>query len=164
MIATILPSSANFHAVAYNEKKVAKGVARLLEMSNLGHIGVLSKPTAKEMQDYMIAYSSRNSRIKKAQFHLAISCKGHEKTEEELLQFAHEYLKEMGYGNEGQPLLVYAHTDTDNTHIHIVTSRISPDGKKILSSGVVKSRSDLMDNTQAPLYTVLLAWSTIIYP
>lgn len=131
MIATILPSSANFHAVAYNEKKVAKGVARLLEMSNLGHIGVLSKPTAKEMQDYMIAYSSRNSRIKKAQFHLAISCKGHEKTEEELLQFAHEYLKEMGYGNEGQPLLVYAHTDTDNTHIHIVTSRISPDGKKI---------------------------------
>lgn len=65
MIATILPSSANFHAVAYNEKKVAKGVARLLEMSNLGHIGVLSKPTAKEMQDYMIAYSSRNSRIKK---------------------------------------------------------------------------------------------------
>ena len=55
MIATILPSSANFHAVAYNEKKVAKGVARLLEMSNLGHIGVLSKPTAKEMQDYMIA-------------------------------------------------------------------------------------------------------------
>lgn len=86
MIATILPSSANFHAVAYNEKKVAKGVARLLEMSNLGHIGVLSKPTAKEMQDYMIAYSSRNSRIKKAQFHLAISCKGHEKTEEELLQ------------------------------------------------------------------------------
>lgn len=79
MIATILPSSANFHAVAYNEKKVAKGVARLLEMSNLGHIGVLSKPTAKEMQDYMIAYSSRNSRIKKAQFHLAISCKGHER-------------------------------------------------------------------------------------
>ena len=32
MIATILPSSANFHAVAYNEKKVAKGVARLLEI------------------------------------------------------------------------------------------------------------------------------------
>ena len=37
----------------------------------------------------------------------------------------------MGYGSEGQPLLVYSHTDTDNTHIHIITSRISPDGKKI---------------------------------
>ena len=131
MIATILPSSSNFHAVAYNEKKVAAGVAHLLEMSNFGHIGVLSKPTPKELQDYLIAYSSRNSRIKKAQFHLAISCKGHEKSEKELLDFAHAYLTEMGYGDEGQPLLVYAHTDTDNTHIHIVTSRISPDGRKI---------------------------------
>lgn len=131
MIATILPSSSNFHAVAYNEKKVAAGVAHLLEMSNFGHVGVLSKPTPKELQDYLIAYSSRNSRIKKAQFHLAISCKGHEKSEDELLDFAHRYLAEMGYGNEGQPLLVYAHTDTDNTHIHIVTSRISPDGRKI---------------------------------
>ncbi len=131
MIATILPSSSNFHAVAYNEKKVAAGVAHLLEMSNFGHVVVLSKPTPKELQDYLIAYSSRNSRIKKAQFHLAISCKGHEKSEEELLDFAHAYLAEMGYGNKGQPLLVYAHTDTDNTHIHIVTSRISPHGKKI---------------------------------
>lgn len=131
MIATILPSSSNFHAVAYNEKKVSAGVARLLEMSNFGHIGILSQPTPKELQDYLITYSLRNSRIKKAQFHLAISCKGHEKTEEELLQFAHAYLDEMGYGCKGQPLLVYSHTDTDNTHIHIVTSRISPDGKKI---------------------------------
>ena len=131
MIATILPSSSNFHAVAYNEKKVALGVARLLEMSNFGHVGVLSQPTPKELQDYLIAYSSRNSRINKAQFHLAISCKGHEKSEDELLDFAHRYLGEMGYGSEGQPLLVYSHTDTDNTHIHIITSRISPDGKKI---------------------------------
>lgn len=131
MIATILPSSSNFHAVAYNEKKVSSGVARLLEMRNFGHIGVLSQPTPKELQDYLISYSARNSRIKKAQFHLAVSCKGHEKSEEELLRFAHAYLDEMGYGSEGQPLLVYAHTDTDNTHIHIVTSRVSPDGRKI---------------------------------
>lgn len=49
MIATILPSSSNFHAVAYNEKKVVLGVARLLEMSNFGHVGVLSQPTPKEL-------------------------------------------------------------------------------------------------------------------
>lgn len=56
---------------------------------------------------------------------------GHEKTEEELLDFANEYMREMEYGNPGQPMLVYAHTDTDNTHIHIITSRIAPDGRKI---------------------------------
>ena len=31
MIATILPGSADFHAVGYNEHKVYKGVATLLE-------------------------------------------------------------------------------------------------------------------------------------
>ena len=37
----------------------------------------------------------------------------------------------MGYAEEGQPLLVYAHHDTDNNHIHIITSRVAPDGHKI---------------------------------
>ena len=36
MIATILPGSSNFHAVGYNERKVAKGVARMLEIQNFG--------------------------------------------------------------------------------------------------------------------------------
>ena len=36
MIATILPGSADFHAVGYNEHKVSKGLARLIEMRNFG--------------------------------------------------------------------------------------------------------------------------------
>lgn len=35
MIITILPSSANFHAIAYNEMKVEKGLATLLEVQNI---------------------------------------------------------------------------------------------------------------------------------
>ena len=37
----------------------------------------------------------------------------------------------MGYAEPGQPWLIYAHHDTDNTHLHVVTSRIAPDGRKI---------------------------------
>ncbi len=62
---------------------------------------------------------------------MAVSCKGTEYTHQQLLDIAHRYLKEMGYADEGQPLLVYAHHDTDNNHIHIVTSRVAPDGHKI---------------------------------
>lgn len=131
MIATILPSSANFHAVLYNERKVAKGVARLIEIKNFKGVGVLSEATPDEKVAYLNEYSSVNRKIQNTQFHLAISCKGHEMTEEELLKFAHSYLKEMGYGEDGQPLLIYSHYDTDNTHLHIVTSRVGPDGKKI---------------------------------
>lgn len=131
MIATILPGSANFHAVGYNERKVSKGVARLLEIQNFGTLGTFGKPTSDELVKYLQEYTYRNSRIRKAQFHVAISCKGHELSEEKLLEFAHRYLKEMGYAESGQPLLVYSHYDTGNTHLHIVTSRIDPDGKKI---------------------------------
>ena len=131
MIATILPGSANFHAVGYNERKVSKGTARLLEILNFERVLNFGPPTPDKLRDYLIEYSERNGRIKKAQFHLAISCKGHEMTEQQLLDFAHRYLKEMGYMEPGQPILVYSHYDTENTHLHIVTSRIAPDGKKI---------------------------------
>lgn len=131
MIATILPSSTSFHAVGYNERKVAKGIAHLLEIKNFGAVEMLTRYTANDLVSYLQNYSSRNPRIRKAQFHVAVSCRGHEKTEEELLAFAHKYMKEMGYGEPGQPMLVYAHTDTANTHLHIITSRIAPDGRKI---------------------------------
>ena len=134
MIATILPSTPTFHAVVYNEKKVPEGVATLLEIKNFGSIDTLGYESPKELQEYLIKYSEANSRVKNPQFHLAISCKGDEWTHEELREFAHKYLDEMGYGNIQQPMLIYAHYDTDNNHIHIVTSRVAPDGKKICDS------------------------------
>ena len=131
MIATILPGSADFHAVGYNEHKVYQGKATLLEIQNFGGLENEEQLTARQLVRYLQLYSSQNSRIQKPQFHVAISCKGHEYTEAQLLDFAHRYLKEMGYREPGQPLLIYSHHDTDNAHLHIVTSRVAPDGHKI---------------------------------
>lgn len=130
MIISILPSSANFHAIAYNEMKVEKGVATLLEAQNI--LGLrLENYTPEKLRQFFLDYSSRNTHIQNAQFHVAVSCKGSEYTHEQLLDIAHRYLKEMGYADAEQPLLVYAHHDTDNNHIHIITSRVAPDGHKI---------------------------------
>ena len=132
MIATILPSSTTFHAVDYNERKVSVGVAELLEIKNFGFIGQIDSYTPEQLKQYLTKYTYRhNQRIKSPQFHLAISCRGDEYSYEQLLDIAHQYLKEMGYGEDGQPLLIYAHHDTDNHHIHIVSSRVAPDGHKI---------------------------------
>ena len=129
MIITILPSSTTFHAIAYNEKKVEKGQASLLEAAN---IGLRQEAyTADNLREYFELYSTRNTRIQNTQFHVAVSCKGNEYSYEQLLDIAHRYLKEMGYAEEGQPLLVYAHRDTPNNHIHIITSRVAPDGHRI---------------------------------
>lgn len=145
MIATILPGSSNFHAVGYNERKVSKGIARLIEILNFGSIGTFGKPTPDELVKYLQEYSSSNERIQKAQFHLAISCKGKEMSEKELLDFAHKYLKEMGYMEPGQPILIYSHYDTSNTHLHIVTSRIDPNGKKINHDNERRRSQDVID-------------------
>lgn len=145
MIATILPGSSNFHAVGYNERKVSKGIARLIEILNFGSIGTFGKPTPDELVKYLQEYSSSNERIQKAQFHLAISCKGKEMSEKELLDFAHKYLKEMGYMEPGQPILVYSHYDTSNTHLHIVTSRIDPNGKKINHDNERRRSQEVID-------------------
>ncbi|MDR0185335.1 mobilization protein [Prevotella brunnea] len=131
MIATILHSSSTFNAVNYNERKVSKGTAELLEISNFDYLQKTGNITAANLQEYLIKYSSINQNIKNTQFHVSISCKKQEYTHDQLLDIAHQYLKEMGYADKGQPVLIYAHHDTGNNHIHIVTSRVNPQGKKI---------------------------------
>lgn len=131
MIATILVSSSTFHAVEYNQQKVSEGKAELLEMSNFNLLSLSDSYTAKNLQDYLMDYSRRNTRIKNPQFHVVISCKGRTYSFPELVGIAHQYLHDMGYDQEEQPLLIYGHHDTDNNHIHIITSRIAPDGHKI---------------------------------
>lgn len=131
MIATILQSSASFNGIDYNEEKVKRGDAEIIEMKNINGLAALPGHTPQELKDFFIEYSSRNTRIEKPQFHVAFSIKGGEMSHQQILDFAHRWLKEMGYGEEGQPLVVYAHHDTDNNHIHIITSRINPKGQKI---------------------------------
>lgn len=130
MIITILPNNSNFHAVAYNEKKVEQGMAELMVVENFTTL-TPANYTLDNFRRYLDDYSKRNANIVNAQFHVAVSCKGTEYTHAQLLEIARMYLKGMGYAEEGQPLLVYAHHDTPNNHIHIITSRIAPDGHKI---------------------------------
>jgi hypothetical protein len=57
------------------------------------------------------------------------------------LDIAHRYLKEMGLCQRRDSLcLFYAHHDTDNNHIHIITSRVAPDG---LQKSIMIMRSDV---------------------
>ena len=114
-------------------------------MRNFGTVGLAGRSTTEELTGYLKKYSSANSRIRKPQFHVAVSCKGREMTESELLDFAHQYLKEMGYAELGQPWLFYAHHDTDNTHLHIITSRVAPDGRKIAHSHERRRSQEVID-------------------
>lgn len=131
MIVTILQSSPTFEAVNYNERKVAKGEATMLAIENFGYLESSKDFTSDDLRQYLIEFSKRNERIQKAQFHVAFSCKGQEMNHEELVVYARRWLAEMGYNAPKQPLLIYAHNDTDNNHIHVITSRVDSQGRKI---------------------------------
>ena len=54
---------------------LSKGTAHLLEMHNFGAIGMIQPATPDEKVKFLQRYSPRNDRVRKAQFHVAISCK-----------------------------------------------------------------------------------------
>ena len=129
MITKILQSSKSFAAIRYNEDKVVEGVAELLELKNIPDFIKYNFNSCEDKTKFMMDYSAKNDRVKYPQFHVAISCEGLTWTKEQLLDFAHQWLAKMGY--QDNPALIYYHHDTDNNHLHIVTSRVGVDGRKI---------------------------------
>ena len=120
----ILNSSKNFSAVSYNEKRVSNGEAKLLAAVNFP--STLS--SASDYMSYLKRWSSNNTRIKKTQLHVVISMKGQD-SPENLLSTAYIWLEKMGYSKN--PYIIYYHNNTDNSHIHIVTTRVDEYGRKI---------------------------------
>ena len=125
------PASIEFKGVEYNEVKQEEAKGFILEANNFVGLDI-ENSTEKDFKTYLQNQTKKNTRIKKPQFHASISGKEKEKSFEELQEFAKHWMKEMGYGEN--PYLVYAHTDTKNNHLHIVTTRIDNDGKKINDS------------------------------
>ena len=136
-----------FPGARYNEDKVAAGVAELMLMANVS--GRLRQTVmmmhrfgldaAAEVERYLKEHSQTygNTNTDRFQFHVSASVRGRTMTKEELTDFAQRLMKEMGYNK--QPYMVYAHHDTDNNHVHILSTRIKPTGFPISDHQDVRS-------------------------
>lgn len=132
MRAKILSSTSSFNGVTYNTNKTQNEKGELTRLRNFGYLQDSNNVGPNEVKNYLIAHSNRNSIVKDKQFHAMISCKGREYSKEELTDIAHEWVDKMGYGKN--PFLIVFHKDTANNHVHIVSSRIDKEGKKISDS------------------------------
>ena len=130
LVFKIFTPGASFYGVDYNEKKQRQGSAELVYFENFGHYQDGRTEISKgEFVHYFEQWSARNRRVANPQSHAMLSCKEKEYSHERLREVALEIMGKMGY--EGIPTLIYAHKDTDNNHVHIVTSRVGVDGKKV---------------------------------
>ncbi len=122
------PAGANFPGVDYNDKKIDKGKGELTLMKNFPSF-INENSNKQQVRDYLKAISKSN-KVQKPQFHAVISTKFQEHSKEELTRISADFMAQMGYGQ--QPYIAIFHKDTENNHIHIVSTRVDKQtGKKI---------------------------------
>ena len=150
MIVKIMkPAGSSFPGVNYNDKKVNKGTGELMLMKNFPSF-INEASSQKEVRDYLKSIS-KNEKVKKPQFHSVISTKFQGHSKEELKNVAEGFMNEMGYGT--QPFIVVFHKDTDNNHVHIVSTRVDKQsGKKIDDSYERLKAQKALSNTMGKLY------------
>lgn len=132
-------SGGGFPGAGYNERKVAEGMVQLMAMENvdavLRHkVELLHEAgfdCSGEIERYLKEKSQTygNTKTTRFQFHITASVKGQIMSAEELTSFARKLMTRAGYGK--QPYFVYFHHDTDNNHVHILSTRIQSNGLPI---------------------------------
>lgn len=139
MVAVIHSSSSLRNALNYNEQKVKTGKAACLAAGNypkdVEHLNFYQKLARLENQ------AGLNLRTKVNSVHISLNFDPSEKfSEEKLRRISGVYLDKIGFGE--QPYLVYSHHDAGHPHIHIVTTNIRANGKRISLHNLGKTLSE----------------------
>jgi hypothetical protein len=139
MVAKIKARKSISKALNYNEAKVRAGVGELLLASGFG-CDVADLNFHEKLRRFELL-NQRNDWIETNTLHIFLSFPPGEDLAPDLLQrLSLDYMDRIGFGD--QPFLVYQHHDTRHAHIHIVTTRIRPDGEAINIHNIGQYLSD----------------------
>lgn len=139
MVAVIHNSSNLRNALHYNENKVKQGVAKFIHAGNYPKdtelLGFSDKINRLEKQ------SALNQQTKVNSVHISLNFDTADKLNtEKLKQIVDTYMRKIGFSE--QPYLVYEHNDAGHPHIHIVTTNIKHDGKRISLHNLGRNQSE----------------------
>ena len=97
-------------------------------------------PTPKKMARFE-QLNALNHRTEVNMLHISLNFDRDERLDKELLtRIADRYMEGIGFGR--QPYLVYEHRDAGHPHLHIVTSAIEPDGRRISLHQLAETKSE----------------------
>ena len=129
MIAKIGKGENIIGVLSYNQLKIEKENGKVLLLNKIPETLNGKYSVAhfyKSFEPYLLA----NIKTEKPVRHISLNPDPVDKvSDEQFCSIAQQYLKEMGYGN--QPYAVFKHTDIERTHIHIVTTCVQLNGRKI---------------------------------
>ncbi|MEG0916011.1 MAG: conjugal transfer protein MobB [Myroides sp.] len=129
MIAKIGKGSNMYGAIFYNQHKVDNENGAVLLLNKIPDT-VDGRYSVAYFNKCFEPYMSANIKTEKTVRHISLNPDPADKvSDEQFAEIAQEYMERMGYGN--QPFIVFKHTDIDRTHIHIVSTCVGIDGKKI---------------------------------
>jgi hypothetical protein len=139
MIAKVKSGKSMKGALNYNEHKVTEGIARCIG-ANL-FIKEVDQLTFFEKLHAFTDLNERNMRTKTNTLHVSLNFDPSEKPDTITLnQIASSYMEQIGFSE--QPYLVYQHFDAAHPHIHILSTLIKPDGKRIPIHYLGKNQSE----------------------
>ena len=138
MVAIIRASGSLRNVLHYNENKLKQNNAELIHSMNYGKdtekLGFTDKIKTLEK------LTSLNERTKLNGVHVTLNFDPSEKLSKETLQkIADDYMQKTGFGE--QPYLVDQHHDSGHPHLHIVTTNIKADGKRIELHNLARNQS-----------------------
>lgn len=139
MVARINTPSDITRALNYNEQKLRQGHAVLLHAGNyLKDADKLNfKEKLKRLQDLIML----NDRAKTNSLHISLNFDNADNlSAEKLIDIGNSYMNKIGFA--AQPYLIYQHHDADHPHIHIVTTNIKSDGKRISLHNLGRNQSE----------------------
>lgn len=126
-------------ALNYNEQKVKKGTAECIHAGNY-----IKESETMNFYQKLDGFENRNmlnDRATTKTLHISLNFDPSEKhSKEKLVQIANLYMEKIGFGE--QPYLVYQHHDAGHPHIHIVTTTIKDDGKRINTHNIGRNQSE----------------------
>lgn len=123
----------------YNENKVREGKAECLHAS--GYLRDAGDMNFYQKLEGFERLNTLNSRAATKTLHISLNFDPSEKiSNERLIVVASDYMEKIGFGQ--QPWLMYKHKDAGHPHIHIVTTTIQADGKRINTYNIGRNQSE----------------------
>jgi len=147
LIAKIKTLSSSKQALAYNDRKVNEGVARLIDSS--GTIRNASEMTTEERLQELQLSQDLNDRSKQNTFHIVLSFHEDDRPKLNLdvqKEIAREYMAGIGLNNH--TYFVYEHNDENHPHMHVVASIIDYSGKRLNTQNIGRKSKVLTEQLE----------------